>query len=530
MAVPSYTTDLQLFEDFEAANTVDTEVVGYTATAKSNDEDADFPIQGTQHASAEQRTAATGSLVSDYGSNITWTSGWNLFLWGIFLAPAAVNTDTNAGIEMYIGSSISDGYKWTVGGSDFGRYPYGGWTNFVADPQVTTGRTNVGGGAGTSYRWCGMLCNVVSAITKGSPYGIDVIRFGRGELIVTGGQSGNYATFDGCASANDSLANKWGLFQEQFGTYLWKGKISLGTELTHTEFADSNRNIVVDNTRRVQPTFNRIEVTNASTIIDWENISIVSLGTTSPGDFEMIDNAVLSDVGGGYTDLNTFIYKSNATLRAKTWLRCGQVTQGGADIDLCIFQDSIATAALVSDNPNNIDLCRFTQDATGHAIRLTTTCAGNSYTITGNTFENYNATDGSTGNEGIYNNSGGAVTINVVDGVVPSVRNGSGATTTIQAAVPLTIDVFDSQNASVHNAVVALYPDVATTVIVNATTNKDGRVLSSYNYTSDQTIRVRIRKSSPGDARYIPVATTGVITSDGYTLRQTLIVDSNASL
>lgn len=444
MTAPDYNTDLTDFEDFEAANTISTELVGYTATAKGDDEDADFPIQGTQHASAEQRTAATGSLASDYGSNITWTSGWNFFLWGIFLAPAAVNSDANGGIEMAVGNSISAYWRWTVGGNDFGRYPYGGWQNFVVDPEISTGRTTVGTPTTGNYRWVGMLCDVISAIAKGSPYGIDVIRYGRGEIEATYGEAADYATFDGMATENDSVNNKWGLFSLQAGSYLWKGLMSLGNSTTIVDFRDENRNIIVDNSRNVLSTFNLIEINNASSNVEWTNINIVSLCTVSPGQLEVINDADFSVDRCQFTDMDSFIFDSNTILDTTVFRRCGLVTQGEADIDDCTFEEASGAVALLCDDLDNIDNCIFISDGTGHAIELTSAHAGSTFTLTGTTFSGYASTDGSTGNESIYNNSGGAVTINVVGGTLPTIRNGTSATTTlIIDPVTTTITVLD---------------------------------------------------------------------------------------
>ena len=60
--------------------------------------------------------------------------------------------------------------------------------------------------------------------------------------------------------------------------------------------------------------------------------------------------------------------------------------------------------------------CSFQSDGTSHAIELTSACAGNSYTLTDLVVSGYASSDGSTGNEVIYNNSGGTVTINVDGG------------------------------------------------------------------------------------------------------------------
>ena len=439
MAIATYTTDLQTFHLLDTSAT-NSEFTGYTATNKSVSPDTDYPIQGTGHISAEQRTANTGSIAVDYGSNITWTSGWNIFLWGVFLAGSAMDTDANGGIVMMIGSSTSDFYKWTVGGKDFGRNPYGGWQNWVADPEVTTGRTTTGA-PGTNYRWAGFGCSILNAISKGSPYGCDAIRFGRGDLRVIDGQSGAYGTFIDMSIANDDINAKWGLFQENAGSYLWKGLISLGTT-TAVDFRDSNRVISIDNTRRVQSGFNRIEINHASSNIEWTSINISALGTTSKGELEVIDDATVSFDTCVFTDMSTFIFLSNSTLANVTWRRCELVTQGGGTFTDCVFEDATSSASMLSDDIDLITSCTFESDGSNHAIELTSAHAAGTFSCVDNVFtgyETYNSSGTATGNEAIYNNSGGAVTINVSGGALPSFRNGTGASTIVQASYTLTL-------------------------------------------------------------------------------------------
>jgi hypothetical protein len=49
------------------------------------------------------------------------------------------------------------------------------------------------------------------------------------------------------------------------------------------------------------------------------------------------------------------------------------------------------------------------------------------------------ATNGSTGNEAIFNNSGGQVTLNVTGGTILTFRNGVASTTTIVSLSMLTV-------------------------------------------------------------------------------------------
>ncbi|RKZ35508.1 MAG: hypothetical protein DRQ49_19335 [Gammaproteobacteria bacterium] len=527
MAVAGYTTDLTTLDDFEGATT-DSEFTGYTATSKPDDSDTDFPIQGNAHVSSEQRTAAQGSIAVDNGSNITWTSGWNFFLWGIFLAPAAVNTDANGGIVMMVGSSTSAFYKWTVGGNDFGRYPYGGWQNFVCNPEVTNGRTTTGS-PGTNYRWCGMGCDVISAIAKGSPYGVDVIRYGRGELRVINGQAGDYGTFADMASTNDNNSNMWGLFQENSGSYLWKGLLSLGTT-TSVDFRDSNRAIFIDNTRRVQPSFNRIEINHSSSNVEWTAINISALGTQSKGEFEVIDNADVSLDTCVFTDMSTFDFLSNTTLTNTTFRRCGLVTQGGATLTGCVFDSSAATTALSCDDLDLVTECTFNSDGTGHAVDLGTISSTQGITWD-NTDVGYSSSVDA--NKTILVNVTGSyvltISIGSNAGSTPTIYNTGTGTAVTSASVPLSISVVDSDNTPITTAAVRI-EEADGTLVKQGDVNGSGVYSTTFTESTPLSVVIKVRSSSSTETRYIPVRTSGTIaTTSGLVTTVTLQKDSIAS-
>lgn len=507
MAIPTYATDLIVLDDFEGSTT-DSEFTGYIGTAKPNDSDTDFPIQGSAHISSEQRNTGTGSIAVDNGSNITWTSGWNVFMWGTFLAPAAVNTFASGGIVMMIGSATSSFYKWTVGGNDFGRYPYGGWTNFVCDPEVSAGRTTTGS-PGTNYRWAGMGCSVISAISKGSPYGVDVIRYGRGEISAINGDAATYGNFDDMATKNDandgtSGYNRWGLFSYQGGAYLWKGLMTLGNA-TEVDFRDTNRYIVIDNTINVASGFNRIEINNASSNVEWINISISSLGTVSKGEFEMIDNATVDFSSCVFTDMSTFIFDSNATIYNTTFRRCELVTQNGSDFDGCTFDEANGANALLVDTPTQITNSTFNSDGTGYAMEIGGTAAD--YTLTGLYFNNYATTNGTTGNEAIFVNiSSGTMTLTISGGNTPTIRT-AGATVTVSNNNVLTI------SGLITGSDISITEASTDTELINV----DANVGTTYDYTyngadAGDSIDVAVYK-----AGYVPYYIRGLILSSNPT-------------
>ena len=439
MAVAAYTTDLTVIVDMDGTTgtAAEPDTVWIAGRSPIND-DTDFTIQGALHASLTFNAVGKGGVVVTGGSR-TWTSGHYIFGWINFIAPKAIVAKASGGLVMLCGDSTTDLKVFYVGGNDFGSYPYGGWQNFAVDPEGTADETL--GSTPTDYYVVGAGGNVSpTKVNKGNPLGFDVFRYGRGEIRIVGGtDADNDATFTGMAAANDESVNaRWGLFQAIEGGYKWKGLIYFGYG-NPTDFTDSNKNIVVDNVDQVAADFNKIEIHNATSVINWTNINISSLSIVSPGDLEMIDNAEFNDIGGVFTDMNTFIYQSNATLTGRTFRRCGQVTQGGGVFNDCTFDSSTADVSLYASNIDNVDNCSFTSDGSNHAMELSTDHAGNSYTLTGCTYTDYATVTGTTGNECIYNNSAGIVTINIDGGDTPTYRNGSGASTNIISAYTHTI-------------------------------------------------------------------------------------------
>jgi hypothetical protein len=92
-------------------------------------------IQGITMVSTVQRTQLVMHPAVDFGSNIVWTSGWNMFMWKIWLAPSTIGTRAAGGLVFIIGSDVNNFREWNTAGSDYGSYPYGGWQNFAVNPE-----------------------------------------------------------------------------------------------------------------------------------------------------------------------------------------------------------------------------------------------------------------------------------------------------------------------------------------------------------------------------------------------------------
>lgn len=431
MAIPAYGTDLQpvsLAED----TTGWAEMTGRTSGGAATQEDRAY-IQGN-YCVSQSTGAATGrtmGLQYDYGSNISWTSGFVFTVWQYWQAPKAMGAWADGGLRFAVGSAAGAVKLWNTGGNNYGRNPYGGWQNFAVDPTFSYDEI-IGSPTDGAYRIFCSAPYLLQAVSKGNPHCVDAIRYGRGQIKAEyGSTSDGYATFVGMAAANDADSAKWGLFSLQFGSYIWKGLMSLGTATNAVDFRDANRNIVIDDTPRAYAAFNRVEIRNTSTRVDWTAINIAPYNASalSKGQFEVVDDADVNFNSCTFTDMDTFIFKSNSTVLNTIFRRCALVTQNGAVFNGCTFDQPSGAVGLLSDDLNDIDNTTFVSDGTGHAIELTSAHLGTSKTLTNVFFSGYGS-DG-TSNAAIYNNSGGAVTITITGGDSPTILNGTNASTTI---------------------------------------------------------------------------------------------------
>ena len=466
MAAPVYTTNLITIAQANIASDTGTwaELSGHISGGAQTDE-TDYFIQGNECVSQSTgtKTGTVCGLQYDNGSNVSWVNGYVVLMWIVFLAPNAVETWANGGIRLGIGSTVGNMRYWNAVGSDFGRYPYGGWQNIAIDPNtwwLSADGTDDGTPVSGSYRVFGSLPNIISAVSKGNPHGMDAIRFGRATIIATLGQVGNYATFAGMASANDSITAKWGLFSLQQGSYLWKGLMNIGTSSISANFVDANKTIVIDDTPRAYPSFNRIEIRNSSSIVNWNNISFKALGTYSKGTLVVVDNVSITSDGCTFQDMNTFEFQSNSRITNTIFQSCSSVTSGGGVFVGSKFLTPIVPVdgyALYWNNASNpdgyLDDIVFTKGTVAHhAIRFGTS-APTSITLRGMRFTGFNSANGQNDSVLYISLTSGTVNIQAIEtsGIVS--YKSAGATVNITQGVVTKIIVKDiDTNNSISGA------------------------------------------------------------------------------
>ncbi len=421
MTAPSYTTDLLDIIACGSATSYE-EFTGY-ALGDNAAPESDWFIKGGWCASDEAngKTGVGHSIGYDYGSDLagSFAAGDCVFVWMFCMAPNGVDTYANGGYRVLIGSTTANFDGWVVGGSDYARNPYGGWTNVVVDPTHTADYTG-GTGLGAVWQHFAAAFNLSSAISKGRPLNMGGITYGRGEIIVEFGElTLGYATCAGMAVQNDTTTNRWGLFQEAGGGYLWKGLWTLGTATNAVDFRDEGITINIDDTVKTYTAFNAIEVNNASSRVDMTGFVFKALGTAAPGTFEMVANADVNIDGSRFEGMGTFIFLSNGACIDSSFVGCGIITAGDADFSGTSvegFEGTADTAPFVwdvaTDPLSDTEGMAFTiGTALTHAMEFGTT-SPRTINLQDIDFSGYHASDSQTSSTFLVKHVGGVVAIN----------------------------------------------------------------------------------------------------------------------
>lgn len=466
MAVAAYTTNLTTLDD---CNT-DTGYVEPTASgwAQLNAEsfaETDLFIQNANSISATAKVGV-GATMFNNTTGITLGTNDAVLIWVYWAAPNSLATEASGGIRQIIGATTANFDYVVHGGSD--TYLYGGWINVAmgSPAQITT--TSVGSGTGTTYQYHGWAFNATAVPSKGNPYVVDCMRYGRCDIVVTAGDitPNGPATFSGMATENDlnvTRFNRWGLFQAISGGYLWKGLMTLGTAGTAVYFVDSNAAINVDNTKNVTAAFNAIEINNTGSTVDWTGVSITALGTVSKGTLNVVDNATVSLTGCAFTDMDAFTFNDGTNPNDITdtiFRRCGLITTGGASFTGCTLDEPSGTIGVTASSPANAALITnstFNSDGTGNGLEITGTAAD--LTLTGLTFTGYSLTVDA--NKAIYVNiATGTVNLTLSGGSGISadshVRTAGATVNVIVGAVTVQANAVLKAGTAVENARVYL--------------------------------------------------------------------------
>lgn len=489
MTAASYTTNLTDISTGESTTGwAESGTPGWNSGG-SPAQESDYFIQGSYCISATLKSGV-GTLLYTTTAQ-TFSTGYVLMAWMYGQCPNALGTYAQGGMRLVMGSSTTAFYAWAVSGSD--KYIYGGWICVPVDPTVTADYT-LGTPTG-SWLTFGSCHYITGNVSKGNPHGVDALRFGRADIVVEyGDSSAGYATFAGMAAKNDANDatngyNRWGLFQEITGGYLWQGLMTLGTTTNAVDFRDyTGANISIPNQYKVSSGFNKIEINNSNSRIDWTAVTILSNCTLSPGLFEIVNDCDVNFDNCSFINMSTFTLKASAELISTTWRNCGTIYVNGANISGSEVSNFEGTAddpaidwSLTTDPDGNLDNLYITKGtAATHAIEFSTTDTSNkTYTLSDCTFVGYNASNSQNDSTFNFLQTSGTVTVNLNNCTGNLTYKSAGATISIASSVPITISGVTEGTAIKVVANETVGSITIGDTILYGFANSDGQVLTS---------------------------------------------------
>lgn len=285
---------------------------------------------------------------------------------------------------------------------------------------------------------------------------IDIIRYGTGGISITGGTTGDRGTFAEICVEDRSTADQkaHGILREYTpGSYGCQGRLNFGTTSTGDSWFDDSGFVLTFEDRLVADDKFAIYVLGNTTggeetHLYWANGTISSARPAVTVDMSSTGINTLDISGVSFVNLKNQIWfptdsaSYSHSVSGCSFSNCGQIDPGAVDFVNCAISDYDDTydtngGAVLIDSAADVDNwadLAFTSGGTGHAIKITATGTYNFYGFTYSGYGSAGTTDAA-----VYNDSGGAVTINVYGGNSPTVRNGTGASTTVNNPVTLTI-------------------------------------------------------------------------------------------
>jgi hypothetical protein len=530
-----------------AANTVTFEgervhaaddATGWTAWGggKAPGTETDFVYQGSLSISLKVTTTQQGPAHTA-NAGVDFTTPKVAIFKGIVTTPGIINDAQPGagGYNLIIGSTSANYEEHYIHGN--ATYPItGGWIVTPIDPNIVnfTG-ANTGTPTLSSITYYAVTATMSgsSKVENVAADAIDYVTAGDGLELTRGDGANDDATFQNLVDFDEGTsANRYGIIQTREGIIYVNGTIKIGNSSVSTEFTDSSQTLVwPDGIFDTDYAGMKIDCTDTATTVSITDCTFIGRGSP-PGNSETRPSLTVSGNTAGTTTLDGCVFTNwnvstlsgNTTATGSSWVNCQRLNQANASIISCTMDSSPVTtnnAFLISDNLNTISGTTFNSGGSGHAIEIT---KPGTYTFDGNSFNSYGSTG--TGDAAIFNNSGGAVTIDLLNSATPTFINGTSATTTINNNVKIDVNVLDSGASPISGANVAVFIASSDTNVLLSSTNVNGNANTTYNYSADENVYIRVRSSTTSvSPRYTPTSTVGTITENGLNVTVTLFED-----
>jgi len=416
--------------------------------------------QGTDAGVVGKKITSTSARQGvDYiGSSVDYTAAANRLFYCKCYVSDGFDVNTTWGVEIALGSSnTGNSHRYNVAGSGsnlsvYGTYPpQGGYIITCIDPTIDTWAESADDGGTfdqTSVIWYAMGAQFINGNSKAENVAFDAIDYGTGLSLLQGdtGTQGAYTDF--YVFDQDDQNNRWGAAVGNGDSVTCRGIMSIGGSTTATEFNDTTSVVTFPDGYHSRGLFGvEVNLDHASNVIN-DGALLIGQGTRNGADANDTrpDYTVVGTTGTSYDFSHTLrnfrdVEYTSVCDVVGADIECHLLTQNSANIADSVIRTNALTNTAVLVAPvlgTTTDLhdCSFIQSGVGHAIEITATGTHDFQDLL---FEGYGGTAGSnpTASSGaadaaIYNNSGGAVTINVNGtGNSPSVRNAASSTTTI---------------------------------------------------------------------------------------------------
>ena len=461
-----------------------TSTLGGLATATLSPREAATYLQDQ----ASQESFAIYHTISS-----TDLSAHTIFSW---MRNSGPNTKANGGMRILLGDG-TDRIAYYVGGSDdFGHFVLG-WSMFKMDTTILPGNFEVLTGVEANLTTTAIVDVGMGGQFPGKAAGnadnvfVDILRYianGSAALSISGGTTGARGTWaeivveDFSTSADAAFGILRTLVAGSKAYELNYG-IEFGAATGDTFFDDSDFQLIIAGTDMAAGNMDVDLVAGTGTnLFALTNFVIIGIGAISNWDLSaLFETMSLND--GQFVDIGAISFPvTGGTLRecqTTLFVNCGQVDPSTMTFKFNSFIGSLDAdgALLWPSSVTNLSDLDFVSDGSGHAIEALNT----------GTFDYTNITDsGYTGTRGsnlvsssgsidamFFNNSGGLITLTVVGGQSPSVRNGVDATTVVIDSVILKT-TFTNQVGNLLEGIRVRYEESDGTLISDGETNASG--------------------------------------------------------
>jgi hypothetical protein len=462
----------------------DTRVIPTEADATTGWTASDGVTVFTSNPNPVEATGSLGQQVSNatetaYFSTTTNLTNTLVYCW--LLPQGVMDTTANGGVQIYLGDNTNNiGYH--VGGSNGAGFRHTDgpvlWQCFVIDTGSLPATTTAFNGNAGSINLTNItrIGNAFKTLQK-SVGGVencfmDLIAYGNGGLIITGGGTGTEGKFLEIAQRDraetdhpgqnvaSSTGAAYGIIRELASdTFGLQGPFTFGdaSGTGSVDFEDTAQTIVFED-RGFSTDKYFITVTGNAT-----GTTTFILGTRGTNAGEGSAGCTLTvppAVGAAFTassaNINSlglyattfdgfdqgFTFTTDGTagpnheIFACVFRNCSQITVGTTEFKNNTIRNTTSTgtaeAAVLLNNTTNVSDLMFVSGGTGHAIEISD-ATNSPFTFNNFTYDGYAATNGGTGNEVIVNTSGSPITINVSGGDTPTVdtTNSTGTVTII---------------------------------------------------------------------------------------------------